>query len=92
MERNVDLPEDEEQQLQEMFEHFRLVVDPGQEPMRIDRFMASHLENSSRNRIQQAIKGEDRKGQLYSTPRRCNPLYDALRKARVRGASGGYSA
>ena len=57
MERNVDLlPEDEEQQLQEMFEHFRLVVDPGQEPLRIDRFMASHLENSSRHRVQQAIK------------------------------------
>lgn len=47
------LPEDEEQG---MFEHFRLVVDPGQEPMRVDKFMASHLENTSRHRVQNAIK------------------------------------
>lgn len=46
-------PEDEEQG---MFEHFRLVVDPGQEPMRVDKFMASHLENTSRHRVQNAIK------------------------------------
>ncbi len=45
--------EDEEQG---MFEHFRLVVDPGQAPMRVDKFMASHLEDTSRHRIQCAIK------------------------------------
>ena len=45
--------EDEEQG---MFEHFRLNVDPGQTPMRIDKFMASHLEDTSRHRIQCAIK------------------------------------
>ena len=28
---------------QGMFEHFRLVVDPGQEPVRIDKYMAGHL-------------------------------------------------
>ena len=39
-----------------MFEHFRLVVDPGQEPVRIDKYMAGHLENTSRHRIQLAIK------------------------------------
>ena len=39
-----------------MFEHFRLNVDPGQTPMRIDKFMASHLEDTSRHRIQCAIK------------------------------------
>ncbi|MBP5566525.1 MAG: RluA family pseudouridine synthase [Bacteroidales bacterium] len=47
------VPEDEEQG---MFEHFRLNVDAGQEPIRIDKFMASHLEDTSRNRIQCAIK------------------------------------
>ena len=46
------LIEDEEQG---MFEHFRLTVDPGQEPVRIDKFMASHLENTSRHRVQMAI-------------------------------------
>ena len=45
--------EDEEQG---MFEHFRLNVDPGQAPMRVDKFMASHLEDTSRHRIQLAIK------------------------------------
>ena len=39
-----------------MFEHFRLEVDPGQAPLRIDKYMSSHLEDTSRNRIQQAFK------------------------------------
>ena len=45
--------EDEEQG---MFEHFRLNVDAGQLPIRIDKFMSSHLEDTSRHRIQCAIK------------------------------------
>jgi len=48
--------EDSSQEATPSFEHFRLSVDPGQEPVRIDRFMASHLENTSRSRIQNAIK------------------------------------
>ncbi len=45
--------EDEEQG---MFEHFRLNVDKGQTPMRIDKYMATHLEDTSRHRVQCAIK------------------------------------
>ena len=45
--------EDEEQG---MFEHFRLDVDGGQEPIRVDKYMSSHLEDTSRHRIQCAIK------------------------------------
>ena len=41
---------------QEMFEHFRLEVDPGQAPLRIDKYMTAHLERTSRHRIQCAIK------------------------------------
>ena len=41
---------------QGMFEHFRLSVDPGQAPMRVDKYMATHLEETSRNRIQSSIK------------------------------------
>ena len=49
-----DIPvEDEEQG---MFEHFRLNVDAGQVPIRIDKFMSAHLEDTSRHRIQCAIK------------------------------------
>lgn len=45
--------DDEEQG---MFEHFRLTVDKGQNPMRLDKYMSTHLEDTSRHRIQCAIK------------------------------------
>ena len=48
----IDSIEEEEPQ----FEHFRLTVDAGQEPVRVDKYMATHLEKTSRNRIQLAIK------------------------------------
>ncbi len=41
---------------QEMFEHFRMEVDPGQDPLRIDKYMAAHMEKTSRHRVQCAIK------------------------------------
>ncbi|MCD8207796.1 MAG: RluA family pseudouridine synthase [Bacteroidales bacterium] len=43
---------------QEMFEHFRFVVDGGQEPMRIDKYLVQHMEETSRNRVQLAIRAE----------------------------------
>ncbi len=39
---------------QELFEHFRFVVDPGQNPLRIDKFLVNRIENASRNKIQVA--------------------------------------
>ncbi len=50
------LPEDEEQQ--ELFEHFRMVVDRGQGLLRIDKYLAEHLEDTSRHRVQLAIEAE----------------------------------
>lgn len=50
-----ELPEIEDEE-QGMFEHFRLVVDKGQAPMRLDKYMSTHLEDTSRHRIQCAIK------------------------------------
>lgn len=38
----------------EIFEHFRFVADKGQQLLRVDKFLVSRLEKSSRNRIQQA--------------------------------------
>lgn len=38
----------------ELYEHFRVVVDKGQSPVRIDKYLFERLVNSSRNRIQQA--------------------------------------
>lgn len=46
-----DLDEPEEGAL---FEHFNLVVDPGQTFMRIDKFLANRLNNASRSRLQAA--------------------------------------
>ncbi len=50
---DAELPLDEEQ---EMFEHFRLEVDPGQDPIRVDKYMVAHMEKTSRHRVQCAIK------------------------------------
>ena len=39
---------------QELYEHFRFVVDAGQAPLRIDKYMQEKMQHSSRNRIQKA--------------------------------------
>ena len=39
-----------------MFEHFRLIADKGQAPLRVDKFIATHQEGTSRSRVQQAIR------------------------------------
>ena len=38
----------------ELFEHFRVIADKGQEPLRVDKFLLNRLEGTSRNKIQQA--------------------------------------
>lgn len=40
----------------ELFEHHRIVCDPGQEPYRIDKFLMDRLPNVTRNKVQQGIK------------------------------------
>jgi len=40
----------------ELFEHHRIIVDPGQSLIRIDKFLSDKLPNASRNRIQNGIK------------------------------------
>jgi 23S rRNA pseudouridine1911/1915/1917 synthase len=42
----------------ELYEHFRLVVDPGQNVMRIDRFLTERLPNATRTKIQNGIDTE----------------------------------
>ena len=39
---------------QQLYEHWKLQVDQGQTPLRIDKFLAEHMQHSSRNRIQTA--------------------------------------
>ena len=38
----------------ELFEHFRFVADKGQQLLRVDKFLVTRMERTSRNRIQQA--------------------------------------
>ncbi|RYF87636.1 MAG: RluA family pseudouridine synthase [Chitinophagaceae bacterium] len=41
---------------QDLFEHFNILVDKGQSLLRIDKFLLHKIENASRNRIQNAIE------------------------------------
>ena len=46
-----EVDDDEQQQL---YEHFRIEVDRGQVAVRVDKFLFEKLQHSSRNRIQKA--------------------------------------
>jgi 23S rRNA pseudouridine1911/1915/1917 synthase len=47
-------PENFKDQEYELYEHYRFVADPGQGPLRIDKFLMGRILNASRNKIQQA--------------------------------------
>lgn len=38
----------------ELFEHFRFIADPGQRPLRVDKYLLQKMEGTSRSRIQAA--------------------------------------
>ena len=40
----------------ELYEHFRIKVDPGQSAIRVDKFLMDKMENISRNKIQNAAR------------------------------------
>lgn len=44
---------------QELFEHYRIEVDAGQKPLRIDKFLVNRIENASRSKIQSAAEAEN---------------------------------
>lgn len=48
---------------EELFEHYRIQADPGQEPLRIDKFLMDRIPNTSRTKLQDAaIEGNIRVG------------------------------
>ena len=55
----------------ELFEHFRFTADPGQTPLRIDKFLHNYLENTSRSRIQSAANA----GNILSNGSPVKPNY-----------------
>lgn len=54
LEETIDISLIEDEDDQQLYEHFRVVVDKNQEPLRIDKYMFERLKHSSRNRIQKA--------------------------------------
>ncbi len=50
---DLDLHEDAE-----LYEHYRIVVDKGQAPMRLDKFLMDRIPNATRNKVQQGIEAE----------------------------------
>jgi len=47
---------EENQEVEELFEHHHVIVDKGQEQLRVDKFLMNRLEKTSRNKIQNAAK------------------------------------
>ena len=59
MSEEIDLGEDFlDEEEGELFEHHRIVVDKKQSPVRIDKFLTDRLPNTTRNRVQDAIRDE----------------------------------
>jgi 23S rRNA pseudouridine1911/1915/1917 synthase len=52
MSEDIDIQDDD----QELFEHFKLVIDKGQAPLRIDKFLMNRIENATRSKVQQSIE------------------------------------
>lgn len=50
-------PETSQGESEELYEHFRFTVDPGQSLLRIDKYLTAKIENASRSRIQNAADG-----------------------------------
>ncbi len=42
----------------DLFEHYRIVADKGQGPLRLDKFLSLHIANASRTKIQNGIEAE----------------------------------
>jgi len=55
-EEEKEIPEQSEQE--ELYEHHRLIVEKGKTPLRIDKYLMSRIENSSRNRLQNACEAD----------------------------------
>lgn len=53
---DIELTEEDEEQGQQLYEHYRFSVDRGQEAVRIDKYMFEKMQHSSRNRIQKAAE------------------------------------
>jgi 23S rRNA pseudouridine1911/1915/1917 synthase len=65
------MAEEESEDQQELFEHYRFKSDPGQSLLRIDKYLSDRLENTSRTRIQNAANA----GNILVNNRPVKPNY-----------------
>ncbi|MGB4284070.1 MAG: S4 domain-containing protein, partial [Bacteroidales bacterium] len=56
---------------EDLFEHYRIVVDKGQSLLRIDKFLVKRVENASRTKIQNAARA----GNIMVNHRTVKPNY-----------------
>lgn len=55
MQNDFEIENFDEEEEVELFEHFSFVVDKGQSPLRIDKFITDKIANATRNKVQHAI-------------------------------------
>jgi 23S rRNA pseudouridine1911/1915/1917 synthase len=56
---------------EELYERFSLIIDKGQEPLRLDKFLVARIENATRNKVQKAIEG----GRVLVNNKQVQPNY-----------------
>ena len=61
MEENKNSLGEEIKSIDSLYEHYAFIADPGQSPLRVDKFLMSRIENVTRSKIQQAAK----EGSIY---------------------------
>lgn len=68
--------QDNEHDEKELFEHLKIVADKGQALLRVDKFLMNRVENTSRNRIQNAIEAGNVmvNGQVIKASYKVKPL------------------
>ena len=55
MKKNQERPENQNQN-DELYEHFRFEAQKGQQPLRVDKYLMNYIENATRSKIQKAAK------------------------------------
>ena len=96
---DVLAPEEASSDTGQLYEHFRVEVDKGQEPERIDKYLSVRMQHSSRNRIQKAADAgihprqwHAGKEQLQGASRGRDHLDAPPAEARHEHRGGGHSA
>jgi 23S rRNA pseudouridine1911/1915/1917 synthase len=51
-----EITDEQSEGTDELYERLTIIIDKGQEPLRLDKFLTARIENASRNKVQQAIE------------------------------------